>query len=280
MSSAIELLEVINNFQGLITTFLLFFAIAYIFPRFSKYINQSKTNELDISVINKVNSLESTLSELKNNSNIQPSINITDEEKSEIITKFNRKLEEEAGKEFILSIEKTVKLKLIDEAISQSFKRIKYEIQSLGNRGTINLFIGILLSFGGVFYLIITMSASAQYTEVITLLSYLTPRILMVIFIEFFSFFFLNLYKKSLDEIKYFQNELTNLEAKYLALTIAKQSGDQTLLSSALDCLLKTERNFILKKDETTIDLEKSKVEAQSTNNTIQTLKDIISFKK
>jgi len=41
-----------------------------------------------------------------------------------------------------------------------------------------------------------------------------------------------------------------------------------------------TERNFILKKDETTIDLEKSRIEVQNSNNTISTLKDIISFKK
>ncbi|QZM12977.1 hypothetical protein ABVS_2329 [Acinetobacter lwoffii] len=41
-----------------------------------------------------------------------------------------------------------------------------------------------------------------------------------------------------------------------------------------------TERNFILKKDETTIDLERSRIESESSNNTIQALKDIISFKK
>ena len=47
-----------------------------------------------------------------------------------------------------------------------------------------------------------------------------------------------------------------------------------------LETLNKTERNFILKKDETTIELEKSKIETQSSNNTVQALKDIINFKR
>ena len=89
-----------------------------------------------------------------------------------------------------------------------------------------------------------------------------------------------NLYKKSLDDIKYYQNEITNLEAKYLSLDQSKQSGNFKLLANALETLNKTERNFILKKDETTIELEKSKIETQSSNNTVQALKDIINFKR
>ena len=89
-----------------------------------------------------------------------------------------------------------------------------------------------------------------------------------------------NLYKKSLDDIKYYQNEITNLEAKYLSLDQSRQSGNFKLLANALETLNKTERNFILKKDETTIELEKSKIDAQSTNNTVQALKDIINLKR
>ena len=88
------------------------------------------------------------------------------------------------------------------------------------------------------------------------------------------------LYKKSLDDIKYYQNEITNLEAKYLSLDQSKQSGNFKLLANVLETLNKTERNFILKKDETTIELEKSKIETQSSNNTVQALKDIINFKR
>ena len=43
----------------------------------------------------------------------------------------------------------------------------------------------------------------------------------MAIFIEVFSFFFLKLYKSGLADILYYQNELTNLESKFLALELA-----------------------------------------------------------
>lgn len=53
------------------------------------------------------------------------------------------------------------------------------------------------------------------------------PRLTLVVFIEIFAYFFLRLYKSSLTEIKYFQNEMTNIEAKFIALYIALESDNQ-----------------------------------------------------
>ena len=163
----------------------------------------------------------------------------------------------------------------------RSISRIKQEIRYLRNTGNIQLYLGVILSISAI-----TLVAEkvffnlTTYSDINHFLVEILPRAFLLIFIEIFSFFFLNLYKKSLDDIKYLNNELTNLENKFLALYISKENGNFKLLSSSLNELLKTERNFILKKDETTIELEKNKIEAQSSNNTIQALKDIISFKK
>jgi len=43
--------------------------------------------------------------------------------------------------------------------------------------------------------------------------------------IELFAYFFLKLYKSDLSEIKYFQNELTNVEMRYAAVRLA-DAGD------------------------------------------------------
>ncbi|TQR61809.1 hypothetical protein [Acinetobacter sp. RF14B] len=224
-------------------------------------------------------SLEKEIIILKDQ-NLASTLQITENEKREILKNLKTQFDENLTTDLIVSIENKVKIKKLEDITEKSFDRIKDEISSLNRCGTVNLFIGITLSLLGVLYLILTMSNTIYFTDIEKLIPYLVPRALMVIFIEFFSFFFLNLYRKSLEEIKYFQNELTNLEAKYLGLTLAKESGNFKLLSNALDHLLKTERNFILKKDETTIELEKNKIEAQSSNSTIQALKDIISFKK
>jgi hypothetical protein len=50
--------------------------------------------------------------------------------------------------------------------------------------------------------------------------------------------------------IRYFRNEVTNLETKYLALEAAARFGDKETLAKILLTLAGTERNFTIKKDE------------------------------
>jgi undecaprenyl pyrophosphate synthase len=87
------------------------------------------------------------------------------------------------------------------------------------------------------------------------------PRLSLVIFIEFFSFFFLKLYRNSLHEIKYYQNELTNLEVKSTAITFAVNYGKVEDISLIIKDISSTERNFKLQKDESTVELERNKAE-------------------
>ncbi|WP_315983120.1 hypothetical protein [Aliamphritea spongicola] len=77
----------------------------------------------------------------------------------------------------------------------------------------------------------------------------LLPRILLVIFLEIFAYFFLRLYKDGLSEIKYFQNELTNLESKLIALETSYLTKNLASINKSVESLLKTERNFVLEKD-------------------------------
>ncbi|MNE51800.1 hypothetical protein D3C80_1464460 [compost metagenome] len=130
-----------------------------------------------------------------------------------------------------------------------------------------------LIIFGTV------LLTSPQYENINTLFINTIPKTFFVLLIEIFSYFFLNLYKKSLDEIKYYQNEITNLESKYIALRVAKSINNHKMISVVLEELAKTERNFILEKDQTTIEIEKERISSNSTNNTLQTVKDIFKSK-
>ncbi|ERP96256.1 hypothetical protein Q674_05700 [Acinetobacter sp. COS3] len=231
--------------------------LTVIFPLFANYLNNAQQNNSnEHSIPKRLQYLENDFENFKNH-NLESMLKISDQEKSLILSKLNDQLESNITNEYLIKLEERLKIKDIYTLTQPSLDRIRQEISSLARRGTVNLFIGITLSILGVFYLIATIPNITLYTDYPSLIYYFLPRVLIVIFIEFFSFFFLNLYKRSLDEIKYFQNEMTNLEGKYLALYLARQSGNFKLLSNALDTLLKTERNFVLKKDETTIELEK-----------------------
>ncbi|MGZ2749622.1 hypothetical protein [Burkholderia stagnalis] len=87
------------------------------------------------------------------------------------------------------------------------------------------------------------------------------PRLSFALLIELFAYFFLKLYKSSLSEIKYFQNEITNIEAKSLALRVALSSDSPAVTGKVLGSLMATERNCILEKGQSTVDLERAKIE-------------------
>jgi len=77
--------------------------------------------------------------------------------------------------------------------------------------------------------------------------------VLIYVLIQGISIFFLNLYRSTINNILYLSNEITNHEAKRDSLSIALSSGNLDSASSMLISLSQTERNFTLKKGETSI---------------------------
>lgn len=159
--------------------------------------------------------------------------------------------------------------------------RVESEIRTLSSRANVNLFIGsvttvlgisvlaYMLVVGGFVYDVDNSMTGNILTDYIL---YYIPRLSVVLFIEVFSYFFLRLYRANLNDMKYFQNELTNIESKLTALNIAVHGDDNALKATVVESLLATERNFVLKKGETTIDLEVSKMEAQKSAETTRIL--------
>lgn len=105
------------------------------------------------------------------------------------------------------------------------------------------------------------------------------PRLTLALFLQIFAYFFLRLYKSSLSEIKYYQNELTNIETKRLALNVALRKDGTDLLKEVVTNLLATERNHILTKDQTTVELEKARLEKDQTSKLLKVLPSLLSKK-
>jgi len=88
-------------------------------------------------------------------------------------------------------------------------------------------------------------------------------------------FSFLNYYKENLDDIKYFNNEKTNIDFKLISLKTALNSGNTDFIKLILDELVKTERNFKLNQGESTVELEKVKVESQANHILAQVIEKL-----
>ncbi|WP_410568106.1 hypothetical protein [Acinetobacter sp. H1(2024)] len=242
--------------------FMAIFISAIITPLLLRYLNDSNyeiASENNEELGLKVNKIEERLVEIEqlsfDKSLVESSANDSDEHKKENLWK------------------------LISKYSYESIQRINIEKESLSRRSNLNLIIGMFLSISGIAVLGSSVFNFININDFNVLLTKMIPRFLFVILIELFAYFFLNLYRKSLEDIKYYQNELTNLEAKYLSLQTSLALNNYKLINNVIDQLVKTERNFILEKDQSTIELEKERINSNNTNNTLQVLKDIFKNK-
>ncbi len=178
-------------------------------------------------------------------------------------------------------LEKTLKLYSLQKSLINVKIRLEDEVSNLRRRAIVNLILGggitlIGLSILGVSVLSIS-DANNLLNEINSIFLYYTPRVLLVLFMQMFAYFFLRLYKFTLDEIKHFQNELTNIESKLAAIEITQTINNDEVMKDIISDLLQTERNFILKKGESTIELKREKMES---DNIKDVLKEISSFLK
>ena len=152
------------------------------------------------------------------------------------------------------TVRKTTAYGILKGEYEKARKRLNLEVISLNNRGKLNLSIGILISIIGIILLGWSLiSAPVTISNNHDLVAYYIPRTAFVIMVQLFAFFFLNLYRASLNDIKYFQNEITNIESKILSIEILILSNDMESISRLASEIAKTERNFILSKGQTTI---------------------------
>lgn len=218
----------------------------------------------------------------------------SDEERAQLVSELHTRLKSESSEALLLELRtnfdknqvRIERLRDVEQQHSQTIGRLREELFALGRRGNLNLSIGIITTISGLFLLgsfVIGNSlipSRGGSTTLETFLIEFIPRLSLVLLIEIFAYFFLSLYKSNLREIKYFQNEVTSIEGKFMALRLAAQSDSPDHLTSAIDSLAKTERNFILSKDQTTVDLERAKIEQAQSSDLTAKLTDLLRGKK
>lgn len=173
---------------------------------------------------------------------------------------------------------KEAKLKQVDFQIRELQAGVNVQIGKLSRNGTVNLLIGLLTSVTAIIVLLTLISdvKDRHFTDIKEMLPFLVPRTTLAIFIETFSFFFLRLYKANLEDVKYFHNERTNIDSKIIALKVAMSYENKEALDEVIKSFFNVERNFILKKDETTINVERVKMGSQQDIDLISKFIEII----
>lgn len=231
-------------------------------PEFEKFSSKTLTEESRLSLFKLVlNNLYDNLSEKLNKN----------------IAKQKAKPNEETTKEYSI----TRLIKLTDHITS----RLKKEIEQLTKRGNIYISIGSIITIAGGLVLYVTVRDFIQSYSVASSVNdafnkhdifSISARISIILFIEIFAYYYLKLYKNIMDNVKFYQNEISNMELKLLALHAIENSGNIDALKSLTDELAKTERNFVINKGQTTVDIEKSRHENNILYKSLDSISKII----
>jgi len=234
------------------------------------------------------NELERARVELERTKSV--SARLGDDDKLALIADIKKQLSSEAAESVLAEIQSGIAASMrrdnrdreILVRFEESRARLSRELQALGFRGNLNLALGAITTVTGLSLLgwSVFQEVSSSINGILGMASHFLPRLTLVILIELFAFFFLSLYKSSLAEIKYFQNEITNLESKQIALKTAVEYGDVTMITAMVASLASTERNHVLSKDQTTVELEKAKIEQQGRGDLLKALQDLAKGKK
>lgn len=194
---------------------------------------------------------------------------LSQEDSEKLIASVKNQIDSSATDEYINELKKKVSETEFYFHISQRGKstldRIYSEIDALGRRGTVNLVLGVITALSGVLTLSFFVLANESTHQSISefTMSFL-PRLSIVLIIEVFSYFFLRLYKSSLSEIKYFQNEATNIEHNFVALEASIKMEDKILIEKCINKFLEVERNPIILEKQTTREILSEQVESKS----------------
>ncbi|MCK8121351.1 hypothetical protein [Pseudoalteromonas sp. 2CM32C] len=192
--------------------------------------------------------LESTLSESERKE-IVSSISATVE--SHLNESLLSKIEQKYGK----TIHSSVLSDLSISSLNKTVSRLSSYANDLKSKAAVNLSYGIgatVVAIGTLIYVLFN-AAAPENASTIQETFYYTSRLFLVLLVQGISIFFLNLYKSTTNNILYLSNEITNHESKRDALAISLSSGNFESASSMLVSLSNTERNFTLKKGETSI---------------------------
>jgi hypothetical protein len=218
-------------------------------------------------------------------SKARPAVRLTDHDRETVVKSVVGMVRGEVAPQLLESIEQKYSTGMVTNAQTLELRhladrtrgRLLDEVAALSRRSNVNLVIGIVTTASAVALLAyIVLSSPQQVTDWHLLIPSYSLRLSLVIFVEIFAFFFLRMYRVNLQEIKYFQNELTSIEAKLIALETTIRAGDAEAVRSMTVMLGGVERNILLQQGQSTVELERLKLENGTLKSIIEGIGKVV----
>ncbi len=286
---SLALLEIINEKKKFFLYMSAFLALlGFFIAVMTSYLNKGiggrdieRTNHILYKEIFKLNR---RMTEVEDKSSSGISVEITEDERNKLISDAKKRiigntilLADSSLKSDISNFKKSYSLHKLH---TDMVLRLESEIDRLNRRGGVNLAIGSTIALTGILSLAYFLYNAPDIVDGLDFFIHHLPKLSFVIVVELFAYFFLRLYKNGFDEIKYFQNEITNIEMKVMSLKYAQEFKSEDMIKELAMHLMKTERNFILEKGQTTVSIEKDRLQNISDSKLTSVISEIIKLKQ
>lgn len=284
-----ELLVIINDKKDFFLYVSIFIALlGLFFTAMTSYLNKGiggeKIERASNVLYREILKLNRRVTDAENRSSSGVSVEITEIERNKLISDAKKRiigntilLADSSLKNDISNFKKSYSLHKLH---TDMVLRLESEIDRLNRRGGVNLAIGSTISLTGILSLAYFLYSAPDIVDGLDFFIHHLPKLSFVIVIELFAYFFLRLYKNGFDEIKYFQNEITNIEMKVMSLKYAQEFKSEDMIKELAMHLMKTERNFILEKGQTTVSIEKDRLQNFSDSKLTSVISEIIKLKQ
>ncbi len=146
-------------------------------------------------------------------------------------------------------------------AVRQAIRQCELEIGYLKRTANVNLFIGTVIFLFSIVVVTIMLVASiyeknADVLKQLNSTPLLISKFLFSASFAAISFFFLYTYRNAINQVRHYRNEITNMLFWQTAMYMADAQSSPTIKADVIKSFLKTERNFVLKKGETTTETQ------------------------
>lgn len=170
---------------------------------------------------------------------------------------------------------------ILPDYYSETQTRLKNESSRMSIQALICLFICFIMAIIFTVYIgySIFNDSTRNIKDIYSLVQYTLPKLTGTVGFLTIFIYFINMYKSNTIDSKYYQNEITSSELRYVSLEAVMRSNKTDLIDKIVEQFLVLDRNRIPNKDSVSLDIERMKVENELNKSYLDKIFDFKGYK-
>lgn len=189
----------------------------------------------------------------------------------------------EQSEDLVEIVQKAIRASYARQRLASTNKMVEFNLVNAANavetskrRANQNLIAGVSTAAIGVALLAYAVIFSPEYDSIDKFVIKAGPKMALSILVEVLAMFFLRAYRDGTHEMRHYQSELMTCASKMTALIAVTEGGMVDESGAVISQLSTPQINRILDKGQTTVELEKSKIDNQADGKVLEYVERIM----